>query len=304
MPSEGYELSGLCDRTVGTDCAYACAAGYEQTKTLVSKCLSTGQWESVSGCQQSTGYCPMYWPPTGYELGSCDGTGTSISDTCTLTCSYGYGSTPGTVTCLEGKIWSAATGCTKLDQYCDPAIGSSTGYNSAGCLSVRLGDSCARTCALGYEGTPSPSECVAVNEIMGSWTASAGCFNIDDYCSSSLTAVVGYEASYCTSMKIGDTCEISCANGYTGEPDPVICSVNVTAHGKWSERNGCDIMPNYCSNTTDYTVGYVNDLCLHRTIGSNCPIQCDLGFTGAPSPIVCMDDPVTGDGVWYGLILV
>lgn len=170
------------------------------------------------------------------------------------------------------------------------------------------------SCANGYfstESSPPPVVCLTDNEYSGRWYVSvfsfslirsnpSGCFKIFDYCPALVPAIPGYNISTCVTTYYGGSCAVACALGYgTGGADPpdMICETLTETVGKWSARESCDLLPEYCEPTVDAGPGYMIDaVCLNTRLGDHCLLTCSDGYEGS-ADIQCNIDTMTS-GVW------
>ena len=195
---------------------------------------------------------------TGYIFGS---GGTLYSSARSVTCDSGYLGAPNDIVCQSDGTWSEASGCTLVD--CgEPA--QVTGYVIDSGDTI-MSSTRSVTCDIGYTGTPSDIECQSNAE----WGFVSGCSIVNCGAPGSQTGYT-FASGYNTYGTYRDT---SCASGYSGTPNDIVCQ----ADGSWSVASGCSVTCDNSAFRTCHTGVYNGDdhtTCLSDTDGGNYASAC------------------------------
>jgi len=163
--STGYVV-GSGSTTYGSAYTLSCDTGYLGLATSIT-CLSSGFWESQTGCRIVECGAPVL--PPGYSV---SGGGSSYAASRTVSCTSGYGGSPPDISCQAGGYWYSLSGCTVGDCGAPSQIGYA--YSSG---DTTFGIIRSVSCDIGYTGTASPLSTTCQSN--RSWSVNSGCTLID-----------------------------------------------------------------------------------------------------------------------------
>jgi len=154
-----------------------------------------------------------------------------------------------------------------------------TGVNASECVGKTTTETCTATCLEGYSGPSAVLTCQPDH----SYTAQPEC-TPDPCYPIALIAEVGVNVSDCVDKRTAETCEVTCAAGYTGPPADFTCRPN---HEFDAEQPICVADP--CNALTANLGVNVSD-CADTTTDDTCVVQCALGYHGTTMYFTCLPD--------------
>ena len=242
----------------GATCtAQSCASGYVGSPSGSLSCSNGQVSGAFAGCSLPASCSATV--PAAY-IANC-GTTIASGDTCIpQSCASGYvGSPTGAMSCSNGQVSGAFTGCT-LPVSCSATVPAAYVTNCG--TTIASSDTCiSRSCTPGFVGNPTGSLSCSNGQVSGAF---AGCA-LPASCSA--TVPTAYIANCGTTIASGDTCiPRSCATGYVGNPSGSLSCSDGQVSGAFT---GCSL-PVSCSATTPQ--GYVA-FCRTIASGATCTPQ-------------------------------
>ncbi len=257
----GGETTRLCTRFSG--CVHKRIAGGSGYK-LLCKGNSSGD-PSCTGAMDPCPTAPL--APVGGSYGTCS-TDIPSGQTCALACANGYTHEGSDPVCSDGAFVGDATctpaSCAALDT---PLISSDCGIGATG-------DTCTVQCAAGAHRSDGEAEtsvsatCTGVAPGSSEWTHPTFTCTADP-CPAAPPAPVGGSYSTCTTdIPSGQTCALTCANGYTHVGTDPTCESGSFVGVATCEAAAC----------TPLAEPNVNSDCATGAIGSSCTLHCAPGY--------------------------
>ncbi|CAE8666735.1 unnamed protein product [Polarella glacialis] len=282
----------------GNLCLAECQDGFEiNGSASVFSCDGS----SFSGSPPQCVALPCtYSPPDGLGvLHNCSGVGTL--STCEATCGNGYGYASGaaaeTFTCTAtGEFQGTAPAC-EPSPCATLGQDSSDGY-SHDCSGNVNGDSCIVACADGFSA-PNGTASAAVLECGASgYTGSIPTCEPNPCSSDSLPTGLDLEVN-CTGLTTGESCMVSCAQGYSG----AVANFTCTSQGDFSgQRPICT--PQTCDDLVQGLLEGVTHDCSGVRFGSKCGTSCAAGHslaaTSSLTELHCLWDAAVGQVTLQG----
>jgi len=286
LPSMGNATySDNCDTTEAeTDgiCLVECTDGYNISgNPVLYKCNSDEEkWQTSSNPAFPT--C-MPIPCTGGApsgvgvTDDCSGKGTG--ENCTASCGAGYTGTPETFTCQSTAYFNGTVPTCTPQQCTQPTPNEA--FEFSACEGKTTNQKCIVGCAAGYSGATSEYTC----STSGSFTGS------EPTCTAS-TCTAGVPSgsdldvpSACNTLTTSGTCDVSCAEGYTGSPETYTC----TATGALSGI-APTCVPMVCDNSTLVGTAGLDLSCPSVQFQGTCVVGCASGYTmtGSSQEYTCV----------------
>lgn len=196
---------------------------------------------------------------------------------CNLLCAPGLTGAP-TATCLLDGQWAYTGLCTlaSCPSMVHPDPSARPGPDA--CIAT-LGSTCTLMCIPGTIGKPQ-----AFCQGSGEWAYSGTC-SIRDCGSPSHPNHDHVQYTVCQSTLYGASCDLRCAQGYTGEPSAV-CTVD----GTWSYMGSCLLAG--CGPVRHPSLHSDSIMCSDTQPGSVCTLQCGEHYIGHPTA------SCSSDGQW------
>ncbi|CAE8673556.1 unnamed protein product, partial [Polarella glacialis] len=284
----------------GTYCLAECQDGFEIAGNGSASVFSC-DGSSFSGSPPQCVALPCtYSPPDGLGVQhNCSGVGTF--STCEATCGNGYGYASGsaaeTFTCTAtGEFQGTAPAC-EPSPCATLGQDSSDGY-SHDCSGNVNGDSCIVACADGFSA-PNGTASAAVLECGASgYTGSIPTCEPNPCSSDSLPTGLDLEVN-CTGLTTGESCMVSCAQGYSG----AVANFTCTSQGDFSgQRPICT--PQTCDDLVQGLLEGVTHDCSGVRFGSKCGTSCAAGHslaaTSSLTELHCLWDAAVGQVTLQG----
>eukprot|EP00055_Hartaetosiga_balthica_P003345 m.7443 g.7443 ORF g.7443 m.7443 type:complete len:650 (-) comp2805_c0_seq1:93-2042(-) len=199
-----------------------------------------------------------------------------VGSTCYVKCDEGYGpSYPTFVTCEETGLYSGVPKCFPIDCGADIANLDQDAVVAPGCDSTLYGSECTATCPIGNEVT---GDGLFSCNNHGDWIGSLACDLYD--CGPSPET---FDSNVISNLCVGDThyggdsCELTCREGFSQEGGVYECSVN----GTWSGDVSCTEI--FCPNATTIPDAMLGEKCGGLNHGLECNFECAYGTVPHPS---------------------
>ncbi|CAE8591774.1 unnamed protein product [Polarella glacialis] len=255
-----------CDVASGKVCIAECATGYSLVaggKATLYNCDNGALSGTKPNCAPTA--C-NYSLPTGLGV-THDCTGVATGSSCTAQCGVpGYalpqGAAPQAFQCTASGDFEGT------DPTCAPknctALTLSAVFDSSGCLEKSFGDpACFVICGEGYEliGSAGSYQCLANGSFSGS----------EPQCTPKTCAGSVPGAPTCSNLGTGQTCNVSCAAGYSGTPSVYTCGTNglITGSSPSCVAETC-LAPTLPAG--------LNHTCSGIQLGKKCAVGCLNGF--------------------------
>ncbi|XP_060553919.1 sushi, von Willebrand factor type A, EGF and pentraxin domain-containing protein 1-like isoform X3 [Ruditapes philippinarum] len=192
LDNGSYKVSST---TFGSSAVVKCDAGYEGNKKDID-CLASGKWEKAK-CNIKD--CGSVGNLTNGVYILTDGN-TVYGSTANVSCSYGYGSSDATISCLSTGSWGSAT-CQRDCGDILPVIDFGSATLISGTL---LGDNATVTCNEGYDESVAVISCLA----SGAWeTATCTIHDCGPPSFANMTVVL---VNSNTTTTYGETATVTC----------------------------------------------------------------------------------------------
>ncbi|CAE8722842.1 unnamed protein product [Polarella glacialis] len=255
-----------CDVASGEVCIAECATGYSLVaggKATMYDCNNGALSGTKPNCAPTA--C-NYSLPTGLGV-THNCTGVATGSSCTAQCGVpGYslpqGAAPQAFQCTASGDFEGT------DPTCAPknctALTLGTVFDTSGCLERSVGDpACFVICGEGYElvGSAGSYQCLADGSFSGS----------EPQCASKTCAGSVPGAPTCSNLGTGETCNVSCAAGYSGTPSVYTCGTNGLIAGTTPscEAEKC-LAPTLPAG--------LNHTCSGIQLGKKCAVGCLYGL--------------------------
>ncbi|XP_067650023.1 sushi, von Willebrand factor type A, EGF and pentraxin domain-containing protein 1-like [Haliotis asinina] len=228
VPGGTLNCSSTTEHRPGDRCQLTCATGYTPNIRTIS-CLSDATWSSRQTCVDS--HCPS--PPIiQHGMFRCSSTnGHYHGDTCDLLCDRGHrpSSFFQVINCRSDNTWSPSAICVEIT--CPSPLPVTHGsLNCSAMTTHKEGDTCRLSCDEDYQPSVHTITCLAD----ATWSNTALCNEI--VCSPpSVTPHGSFNCSSSLTHKLGDTCALSCVNGYRPHVHTISCLPDST----WSDSTFC-----------------------------------------------------------------
>jgi len=327
---------GSCLNKYQDSCTMACDEGY-RGGSLTVNCeldsgIDSGYGVSWSSSASEDLVCTMY--DCGSTISVADGlefsyncSSTTWSSACEVSCGAGFEGSPSTFTCGQGNWQGSLPTCTRKTCAGDPITIrtedstfdlANVVVSGGGSCSNAYQDTCNMQCAEGYSGGSLVIACETEGDGSGdvSWKSSTGqelvCTQLD--CGALITGADDSKHSYdCgvvgTDTVYGQTCEMSCAAGYTGSPETFTCGESGGV-GQWQgviadcSKRSCDAVPSGARISTG-SFSFVDAVvsgaaeCTNKLYLDSCTMACATGYSGGSLKLDCELDPDidSGNGV-------
>ncbi|CAE8680124.1 unnamed protein product, partial [Polarella glacialis] len=267
----GYSFATCVDLADGSACIVTCADGYNMSEATPPTWTCSSA--ALSGVKPTCVPVPCtYNLPSGVGVShNCSGVGTGSS--CIAGCGEGYALASGTTSesfaCnWDGNFNGSAPSCVALP--C--ATLHLSAYYQSDCANITTGSSCYVSCGNGYElsGNITQQTCEANGTFSG---ARPSC--MPNLCTSGVPDDADLNTSSgCSGLRTGESCNVVCANGYTGNSASFSCAASGFVNGT---KPTCTALN--CSVPQDLAAGgRTVDTCSGLSYGEQCLVGCAFGY--------------------------
>lgn len=282
-------------KTAGTFCTVSCPAGYIGQEALY-ECLDSGTFDGqVPQCEAlpcSTSNLPL---APGVSISKC--VGLFAGSECVVECDFGYQGSSSNYTCDLTGIFSGSVPICEAKRCEVPAtlIGNVT--FSSSCDGTTHGQSCLSVCNAGYAGLPAQHLC---ND--GTLLGNPPSCSPEPCTFEGFPLSMGLDSTDCVGAVSGETCQVTCLQGYELQGSPVLTCLAATSTFS-SSNASCEPAP--CGNLSSvaaFASAGVGHSCDGSVFGEVCFAFCQQGYQleGNASMLYCQDVQ-TGAGFLEGL---
>lgn len=268
------------------ECSLTCLPGYNNTGTnpATFSCTISGDFNGTIGCLPNGIPCDAGTLPDGTGVNASDCANKTTGESCNVSCAPGYtgdyADMSATFLC-EGSAAGAGDFSGSITCTADPCDASTLpsveGADITSCSSIMYAETCSVSCEQGYSGDSVTWSCDA----SGSFGAeSVSC--IANACDA-LSSEDGVDASSCSGKTTGQSCEVSCFQGYTGDAVAKTCDADGTFSG-----NSVSCIANACETGLPTDESVDTSACYGATTTQTCAVTCAQGYTGSPVTFACI----------------
>lgn len=281
LPSDAVTSNCSGARYLET-CSVTCEPGYNNTgpdPASIFTCTVSGDFNGTIDCIPNGIACDAGGLPSGDDVDISDCADTATAEDCTVSCLPGYSGDAATFDCagsatgagdFSGSITCTADPC---DASTFPTI---DGLDTTACSSIVFAETCSVSCQTGFSGSPASWSCDA----SGSFAAQTAS------CTANLCvpmdAIVGADATACSGMSTGQTCDVTCIQGYTGDAVTKTCGADGLFSG-----GSVSCIANVCESGLPSEPGFDASNCDGVTTSQDCTVDCLPGYSGSTVTYTC-----------------
>lgn len=226
--------------------------------------------------------------PSGLGINNSDCAGKYNGATCIVGCMGAYLGDPKTYYCNAGVFVPMQGNIACQKRRCGPGLPSGP-YDTKDCSGKEVGQFCTVTCMEGYKPAPSFFAC---NE-SGWFSGTAGsCVRLP--CDTSgKPRGTGVNSTACDGKLAGESCNVTCAAGYVGDEETVVCGMDGMFSGRFPT---CRLMP--CTLPAALSASNFSHTCSLGGVvvasGQSCSVGCARGYTGRRVDLFCKAPNLVG----------
>lgn len=270
-----------CEAVIATEtCSIGCSLGWHAEEETTYTCNRDGTYTgSPPVCQPVP--CTGRIGGVGVNVSRCNGTVTEQD--CSVGCAAGYGGQAETFTCMYTGHFTGST------PVCEPrqctGIPSFTNAVTDSCAGAKTDEDCIAECDEGYKSMSSLLKCMPDGSVKGE---APTCNPIR--CDTSSITGQYLNTNSCSGKRTGETCSVTCKQGYGTASSVFTCSNEETFTGT---APSCS--PAACNAAPFSTVGVDASNCVGKTTTEACLLKCAQGYSGDVTLAQCTDS-----GAFFG----
>lgn len=233
-------------------------------------------------------------------------------DTCTLMCLEDYYPVNQTQTTCKNFGEPNGTWIHRKDFVCEAVlcpfhnlpVHPGSYFDEGSCSGNQVGDECHVKCHIGYYNTSEETSVVCKNSggLTGTWSEDNAYICQAILCSfDTLPSVINgsFNASNCSGNQVGDTCNITCIDGYyPTNATEVTCQITGPTNGSWSNSNDTICSAVRCSFEDLLNISNAVTECTGNLVGDVCNVTCNDGYDPRPTFQTTCTYVGTGRGQW------
>lgn len=281
LPSDAVTSNCSGARYLET-CSVTCEPGYNNTgpdPASIFTCTISKDFNGTIDCIPNGIACDAGGLPSGDDVDISDCADTATAEDCTVSCSPGYSGDAATFLCA-GSATGAGDFSGSITCTADPCDASTfppiDGLDTTACSSIVFAETCSVPCQTGFSGSPASWSCDA----SGSFAAqNASC--TANLCVP-MDAIVGADATACSGMSTGQTCDVTCFQGYTGDVVTKTCGADGLFSG-----GSVSCIANVCESGLPSETGFDTSNCDGATTSQDCTVDCLPGYSGSTVTYTC-----------------